>query len=198
MCSAVLASGYCFALFPSWRLYNGVGTLWVADVALCVRSMLGPYGEDCASGLVYCCYWWSAPPASLHRRPFLVRTGGRGCGSRFYLHHGAAGDYFLIETMGAGGAFLDYDQDGWLDIYLVDGFDLSHLRGQYSPINLSYRDETHYWVEKDYRPGLSFKGLVDESAYQVAPATADSPRGIDSTTTRGRDVSCGSRCGRGG
>ena len=34
VCSAVLASGYCFALFPSWRLYNGVGALWVADVAL--------------------------------------------------------------------------------------------------------------------------------------------------------------------
>ena len=33
-CSAVLASGYCFALFPSWRFYNGVGALWVADAAL--------------------------------------------------------------------------------------------------------------------------------------------------------------------
>ena len=32
--SAVLASGYCFALFPSWRLYNGIGALWVADAAL--------------------------------------------------------------------------------------------------------------------------------------------------------------------
>lgn len=86
---------------------------------------------------------------------------------------GGVGDYFLIETMGSGGAFLDYDQDGWLDIYLVDGFDLSHLRGQYPPINLSYRDEIHYWVEKDYQPKLRFKGRVDSSAYQVAPATAD-------------------------
>ena len=26
-----------------------------------------------------------------------------------------------METMGGGGAFLDYDNDGWLDVYLVDG-----------------------------------------------------------------------------
>ena len=76
---------------------------------------------------------------------------------------------FSLRLWGQAGLFWDYDQDSWLDIYLVNGFDLSHLRGQYPPINLSYRDETHYWVEKDYRPGLSFKGLVDESAYQVAP-----------------------------
>ena len=42
--------------------------------------------------------------------------------------------------MGAGAAFLDYDQDGWLAIYLVDGFDLAHLRGTYTPVNLSYGD----------------------------------------------------------
>ena len=34
--------------------------------------------------------------------------------------NGATGEYFLVETMGAGGAFLDYDADGDLDIYLVN------------------------------------------------------------------------------
>ena len=29
---------------------------------------------------------------------------------------GASGDYFLIETMGAGAAFFDSDNDGWLDV----------------------------------------------------------------------------------
>ena len=28
---------------------------------------------------------------------------------------------YLIETMGSGGGFLDYDDDGWMDIYLVNG-----------------------------------------------------------------------------
>ena len=27
----------------------------------------------------------------------------------------------MVETMGSGGLFFDYDNDGWLDIFLVDG-----------------------------------------------------------------------------
>ena len=29
-------------------------------------------------------------------------------------------EYYLPETTGAGCAFLDYDNDGWMDIYLVN------------------------------------------------------------------------------
>ena len=28
---------------------------------------------------------------------------------------------YLPETVGAGCAFIDYDNDGWMDIYLVNG-----------------------------------------------------------------------------
>jgi hypothetical protein len=28
---------------------------------------------------------------------------------------------FILETVGSGVALLDYDNDGWLDIYLVNG-----------------------------------------------------------------------------
>ena len=115
----------------------------------------------------------SAPPAN--PTPHFVDQAA-AAGLDFEYDHGGVGDYFLIETMGAGGAFLDYDQDGWLDIYLVDGFDLSHLRNQYRPINLGYRDEKHYWVEKDYRPTLHFEGMVDSSTYQVAPMASDDLR----------------------
>ena len=38
-------------------------------------------------------------------------------GIQFSHTSGARGDYFLFETMGSGAAFLDYDRDGWLDIY---------------------------------------------------------------------------------
>ncbi len=33
--------------------------------------------------------------------------------------HGGSGQRYMVETMGAGGGFLDYDNDGWLDIYLI-------------------------------------------------------------------------------
>jgi len=34
--------------------------------------------------------------------------------------NGRSPDYYLPETTGAGCAFLDYDNDGWMDIYLVN------------------------------------------------------------------------------
>jgi len=34
--------------------------------------------------------------------------------------NGRSPNYYLPETTGAGCAFLDYDNDGWMDIYLVD------------------------------------------------------------------------------
>lgn len=44
-------------------------------------------------------------------------------GLRFRHNTGAFGAKYLPETMGPGCAFLDYDQDGWLDILLVNGKD---------------------------------------------------------------------------
>ncbi|HZT57907.1 MAG TPA: CRTAC1 family protein [Pyrinomonadaceae bacterium] len=41
-------------------------------------------------------------------------------GIRFKHNSGAAGKKYLPETMGAGAAFLDYDNDGWQDILLVN------------------------------------------------------------------------------
>jgi hypothetical protein len=42
-------------------------------------------------------------------------------GVDFKHNNGARGERFLPETYGSGGAFLDYDGDGWLDLYLVNG-----------------------------------------------------------------------------
>jgi hypothetical protein len=44
-------------------------------------------------------------------------------GIHFVHNAGAFGKKWLPETMGAGAAFIDYDGDGWQDIYLVNGRD---------------------------------------------------------------------------
>jgi hypothetical protein len=41
-------------------------------------------------------------------------------GIRFRHQSGAAGRKYLPETMGSGGAFLDADGDGWLDVLLIN------------------------------------------------------------------------------
>lgn len=49
--------------------------------------------------------------------------------SGFRFVAGEAKDY-LVETSGAGVGFLDYNRDGWLDIYLVNGGTMDVLRGK--------------------------------------------------------------------
>ena len=47
----------------------------------------------------------------------------RTAGLRFVHNNGAFGKKYLPETMGAGAAFIDFDGDGWQDIFLVNGTD---------------------------------------------------------------------------
>jgi len=60
-------------------------------------------------------------------------------GLDFRYVHGGTGQKYFIETMGPGCAFLDYDNDGFLDIYALNGHDLSGAaaRGQ---TNVLYRN----------------------------------------------------------
>ena len=48
-----------------------------------------------------------------------------GAGVRFRHVNGASSDKYLAETIGSGGLFLDFDNDGWIDIFLVDGGSLA-------------------------------------------------------------------------
>ena len=46
-------------------------------------------------------------------------------GVDFLQVNGASADKHLVETIGSGGLFFDYDNDGWIDIFLVDGGSLA-------------------------------------------------------------------------
>ena len=40
------------------------------------------------------------------------------------IYGGEGKNKYLLETTGCGLAFYDYDQDGWLDVFLVNGWRL--------------------------------------------------------------------------
>ncbi len=69
------------------------------------------------------------PPA---RFAFTDVTASAGI--RFRHDAGATGHKYLPETMGAGCAFFDYNNDGWLDILLLNGKPLSAAENRKSKI----------------------------------------------------------------
>jgi len=40
---------------------------------------------------------------------------------------------FILETVGSGVAIIDYDNDGWPDIYLVNGSTYDAMAGKAAP-----------------------------------------------------------------
>jgi hypothetical protein len=52
---------------------------------------------------------------------------------KFHHRSGTSKKESIIETPGSGVALLDYDNDGWLDIYLVNGSTLAAFKGSEPP-----------------------------------------------------------------
>ena len=63
----------------------------------------------------------SQPSPSAPVRLPMFRDVARTVGLDFVHISGASEQRFLPEILGSGGLFLDFDNDGWLDVFLVDG-----------------------------------------------------------------------------
>ncbi len=61
-------------------------------------------------------------------------------GIQFRHFNGAIGEKHLVETMGGGAAFFDYNNDDYLDIYLVNGAPLTGKTPDVQPANHLYRN----------------------------------------------------------
>jgi len=66
----------------------------------------------CAAALLS----WALPPTAVTFTD-IARTAG----ITFVHDNAATPEKYLIESMGAGCAWIDYDQDGFMDLYLVNG-----------------------------------------------------------------------------
>jgi len=74
----------------------------------------------------------TVPPSSAAPTPgvrYVDVTRAAGLAGFRHVSGSAAKDY-ILEATGSGVAFFDFDNDGWLDAYLVNGSTLAALRGQ--------------------------------------------------------------------
>jgi len=88
-------------------------------------------------------------------------------GITFTHNSGRAGKKYLPETMGAGGAFVDLDGDGWLDIVIVNGRDWAPRTGAASFHGL-YRNNRN----GTFSDVVKGSGL-DQPAYGMGVAAGD-------------------------
>jgi hypothetical protein len=78
----------------------------------------------CASGgqrlLAASPFWGQGREEQSNSPPLFDLVPAEKSGIAFHHVNGRSPEYYLPETTGAGCAFLDYDNDGWMDIYLVN------------------------------------------------------------------------------
>jgi len=75
-------------------------------------------------------------------------------GIRFIHNNAAFGKKYLPETMGPGVAFIDYDNDGWPDIFLVNGTDWPGRPSKHSTPKLYHNDHNGTFTDVTHKAGL--------------------------------------------
>jgi hypothetical protein len=75
-------------------------------------------------------------------------------GIHFTHNNGAFGKKFLPETMGPGVAFVDYDNDGWPDIFLVNGMDWPGHVQKHSTPKLYHNNHDGTFTDVTHKAGL--------------------------------------------
>ena len=146
------------------------------------HGLRGSGGSAATSGAAYAASHASALPAD--DAWFTDRAAAVGID--FVHFNGASGEFYISETMGAGGALFDLDNDGDLDIYLVQGQMLGPgktldqalvpPRGALPLTDRLYRNDLE--VHADGTRTLRFTDVTDASglgvrAYGMGVATGD-------------------------
>src|SRR6185369_8044356 len=88
-------------------------------------------------------------------------------GIHFKHNSGAFGKKYLPETIGSGGAFLDYDNDGWQDILLVNSMDWPENKKRRSFPALYHNNKDGTFTDVTQQAGLGIE------MYGIGVAVAD-------------------------
>ena len=97
----------------------------------------------------------SGSPASAPTITFRDVT--QQAGIRFVHNNGAFGKKFLPETLGVGVAFIDYDNDGWPDIFLVNGTDWPGHGQKHTTPKLYHNNHDGTFTDVTHKAGLDIE-----------------------------------------
>jgi len=78
-------------------------------------------------------------------------------GIRFVHNNAAFGKKYLPETMGPGVAFIDYDNDGWPDIFLVNGTNWPSQPSKHSTPKLYHNNHDGTFTDVTSKAGLDIE-----------------------------------------
>ena len=102
--------------------------------------------------------------------PIVFQDIAAKAGLATWTHHmGSAEKKFILETIGSGVALLDYDNDGWLDIYLVNGSTQAALDGKEPSPHAALFHNNHDGTFTD----VTAKAHVQNDAWGFGAASAD-------------------------
>ena len=108
---------------------------------------------------------WAA--AGGHEPGFRLTDVTAQAGISFVHNNGAFGGKYLPETLGSGAAFLDFDQDGWQDILLVNGADWPGHKTRRTTMSLYRNNHNGTFTDVTRRAGL------DVEMYGMGVAAGD-------------------------
>ncbi len=100
--------------------------------------------------------------------PIQLSDVTKETGIPFKHTDGSGGRYYIMETVSAGLALFDYDVDGDVDIYFLNGSPLPGKQAKVTPRNALYRNDGH-WKFTD----VTGTAGIGDTGYGLGVAVAD-------------------------
>ena len=83
----------------------------------------------------------------------------QAAGINFHLNCGSKEKLYIVETQCGGAAAFDYDNDGWMDILLIDGSSIEDYKAQKChPPKLYHNNHDGTFTDVSAKSGLNFCG----------------------------------------
>jgi len=98
----------------------------------------------------------------------LLKDVSKSVGITFQHTDGSSGEHYIIEPMSAGLALFDYDNDGFIDIYFLNGAPLPGYKGPPNPRNALYRNNGD-WTFTD----VTDRAGVGDTGYGLGVTVGD-------------------------